>query len=161
MCYGIRQSFRRRKAVISLLVLFMSLASPCAADPSFPGIRVELNRAKGLSLHVTLGSGSATTVRFSYSRLPWASGDSMVIVAAVAGGRCLRRDLPVGDPMLHEIALEPGGSLSGDIDLEKLFPDIRNTLKQSDVQLFWAYEAPQALQIPRWSGGWILVPEEK
>jgi len=85
----------------------------------------------------------------------------MIIVAAIPGGRCLERELPVADPMYDEISLEPNASLSGNIDLERLFPDIRRVLKKVNVQLFWAYEAPDILQIPHWSGGWILIPQQK
>ena len=64
----------------------------------------------------------------------------MVIVAAMSGGRVLERELPVDDPV---------------------FPNLRRALKASDVQLFWAYEAPESLHISRWSGGWILIPQQK
>jgi hypothetical protein len=72
-----------------------------------------------------------------------------------------KRDIPVDDPMLDEISVEPNTPLSGDIDLERLFPDIRRVSKVSDVQLFWAYEGPEALHISHWSGGWILIPKQK
>jgi hypothetical protein len=34
-------------------------------------------------------------------------------------------------------------------------------IKKSDIQLFWAYQAPKELNLPRWSGGWILLPHQK
>jgi hypothetical protein len=29
------------------------------------------------------------------------------------------------------------------------------------VHLFWAYKSPEALHIPRWSGGWVLIPRKE
>jgi len=36
-----------------------------------------------------------------------------------------------------------------------------NALKKSDVLLFWAYKAPAALHIPRWTGGLVVIPQQK
>jgi hypothetical protein len=55
----------------------------------------------------------------------------------------------------------PDQSLTKDIDLEALFPKLRDALKSIDVQLFWTYEAPEVLYIPHWSGGWIVIPKQK
>jgi hypothetical protein len=63
--------------------------------------------------------------------------------------------------MFEEVTMEPGKSLTGEINLEALFPDINRLLKYRDLQLFWAYEAAGELNIPRWSGGWLLIPQKK
>ena len=85
----------------------------------------------------------------------------MVLVAAIGGGRCLRLERRQRDSQAEPVvSLAPHESLGGDIDLEGLFAQIRSFLKESDVQLFWAYEAPETLHIPRWSGGWILIPKQ-
>jgi hypothetical protein len=41
------------------------------------------------------------------------------------------------------------------------FSDLRRWTAVSDVHLFWAYEAPKELNIPHWSGGWMLIPKTK
>ena len=118
-------------------------------------------RGAHLSLHVTLWSGANTAIKVSRNRLPWAADESLIVVTAIGNGQCLKRDVPVDDPMFDEISIEPKTLLSGDVDLERLFPDIRRVSEVSDVQLFWAYEAPEALHISHWSGGWVLIPKQK
>jgi hypothetical protein len=155
-CY-IRAEFLK----VITLVLFIALSGiRCAAEPQEPGVRVEMNRIN-LSLHITLTTGAKTTAKVSRNRLPWEAGDSLMVIAARANGQCLERLVPVNDPMFDEIVMEPNVPLSGDVDLKKIFPDLRRLSELSDVQLFWAYEAPEALHISHWSGGWILIPKQK
>jgi hypothetical protein len=125
-----------------------------------PGIRFELNRQQHLSLHITLKSGAKASVKVPRHQLPW-SGDALVIVAVRGNGQCLKRNVPVDDPLFREVLVEPDIPAQGEIDLEMLFPEIRRVLQGSDVQLFWAYNAPDALNIGRWSGGWLLIEQEK
>lgn len=147
-------------SIFALFMLLAALPNAGASDTKPAGIVVELKSGMHLVLHVTLTSAADKAVGVSRDELPWGTHDSMVIVAALAGGRCLNRTRPVEDPPFDKISLDPDQPLTGDIDLETFFPDIRRVLKESDVQLFWAYEAPQALHIPRWSGGWILIPKQ-
>jgi hypothetical protein len=85
----------------------------------------------------------------------------MVLVPVWRDGQCLAKFYPVEDLPVRQFSLEPYGSLSGDIDLQSVFPDLEKALKKSDINLFWAYEAPPELQSTRWSGGWILIPKTK
>jgi hypothetical protein len=149
------------KAVAALVISSVLFPVVAPADTGAPGIQVELKHAKSLSLRVTLRSGTATTVKFTRDKLPWATSDSMVIIAAVAGGSCLEKEQPIEDPVLVELFLNPNEAMSGDIDLERMFPRLKDVLKLTDVQLFWAYEAPEALHFPHWSGGWLLIPKQK
>lgn len=154
---------RNRRAYLQVTLLIAPLFFSSAGygnDTKASGIKVELNEAKPLSLRITLTSGAAKTVRFTRDKLPWSAGHNMSIVVALEG-RCLNRELPVSDSMFDEISMEPNTSLTGKIDLEAIFPDIDRVLKDRDLQLFWAYEAPAELNIPRWSGGWILIPRQK
>jgi hypothetical protein len=146
--------------LLGALLLTVPPASPAISQTRAGGVRVELGNERPLRLRITLRSGSEKTEQIFYNELPWGSQESMVIVAALAGGRSLARDRPVEDPQARPMSLGPHSSLTGDIDLERRFPDIHHILKESDVQLFWAYEAPEALHIPRWSGGWILIPQQ-
>jgi hypothetical protein len=153
-----------RRAYAELLgaaLLIGLVVSQAGGQTNSVGVKIELIPQESLQLRVTLRSGSADLAKFSQSELPWGSQESMVLVAAIGGGRCLRRERSGGDPQAEPIvSLAPHKSLTGDIDLERLFPQIRSILKESDVQLFWAYEAPETLHIPRWSGGWILIPKQ-
>lgn len=157
--------FRRSKrcfkllAAFAILLAFTSVVSATDANPA--GVFVKVKNAKHLSLEVALTIATGRTVKVSRDKLPWGTNESMVIVAALPGGRCLSRLVPIDDPPFEDISLAPGQSLTKDIDLESLFPKLRSVLKDIDVQLFWAYEAPEALHISHWSGGWILIPKQK
>ena len=59
-----------------------------------------------------------------------------------------------------KVSVEPGATLAGDIDLTDVIRDLTVT-KKSDVHLFWAYKAPDGLHIPRWSGGWVFIPQQR
>jgi hypothetical protein len=156
-----RRTLLRYLRPIALVLLVIFTALPDAGDSQERGIRVELKRDAHLSLHLTLRSGAATTVKISRNNLPWEAGNSLIVVTAIRNGQCLKRFVPVNDPFFDEVAVDPNTPLGGDVDLEALFPDLRRVSKVSDVQLFWAYEAPAALQISHWSGGWILIPQQK
>jgi len=149
------------RSIIALFILVASSALAGAADKRPTGLLVELKQGTHLVLHITLTSAAEKAVKVSRDELPWGTHYSMVIVAALAGGRCLNRTRPVEDPPFDKISLDPDQPLIGDVDLETLFPDIRRALKESDVQLFWAYEAPESLRIPHWSGGWISIPKQQ
>jgi hypothetical protein len=45
--------------------------------------------------------------------------------------------------------------MTGDID------HLSRATKRSEVHLLWAYESPEELHISHWSGGWILLPQQK
>ena len=154
--------FSRDRHLGPVIALAIGLLAPtyvAKADHENAGMRVQLKDGPRLALRVTLTSAASKAVRVSRDELPWGTHDSMVIVAALAGGRCLDRIRPVEDAPFDEISLLPDQPVSREIDLEALFPNIRRALKESDVQLFWAYRAPETLHVPRWSGGWILIPK--
>ena len=150
-----------------LTVLFYSflLIAPfgklLGESPREAGIRVQLVAKNRLSLHVTLTSGAEEAVTISRAHLPWESQDSILVTLTRANGQCLKRNVFVEDPLLDRIAIEPNKPISGDVDLERAFPDLKKVLHVSDVHLFWAYNAPEGLKIPAWSGGWIFIPRQE
>ena len=85
----------------------------------------------------------------------------MVFAAVRARGQALELELPVEDPTSDQISVGPRETLTGEIDLERVITDLEQKTKESDIHLFWAYEAPKGLGIPHWTGGWILIPKHK
>lgn len=147
--------------LIAIGLLCAALPGAFCADTAPQGLSVELKYGTRISLQITLRPDIQHALQVPANELPWGSRDSMVVVAAITGGRCLRTMRPIEDPPFSQTTIEPNSLLKGEIDLQTLFPDLRSVLKQSDVQLFWAYESPVALHIPRWSGGWILIAKTK
>ena len=84
----------------------------------------------------------------------------MVFAAARPNEEAVELLLPVSDPGWKEISVKPGETLTGDVDLRYVIGD-SSALKKSDVLLFWAYKAPAALRLPNWSGGLVVIPQQK
>jgi hypothetical protein len=141
-------------------ILVLSFASG-ANEATRQDIQVELNPQKPLWLRVTLRSRAETPITFYKERLPWGNRYSMILVAVKPDGRCLQEFFPIDDPGIDKVTLAPGAALSGDIDLGNFFKDLEGASKESDVNVFWAYEAPPEMHVARRSGGWILIPQRK
>lgn len=149
---------RYATALVTILVLSFASGTNEAARPD---IQVELNPQRPLWLRVTLRSHAETPITLYKERLPWGNRYSMTLVAVNPDGQCLQEFFPIDDPGIDKVNLAPGAALSGDIDLGNFFKDLEVASKKSDVNVFWAYEAPPELRIARRSGGWILIPQRK
>ncbi len=125
-----------------------------------PGVKVALSRQNSLRLDVTLTSGAATTVQINRFELPWGFRYSMVFAAARPDEETIELLLPVADPVMSDISVKPGETLTGEVDLRYVIRDL-SILKKSDVLLFWAYKAPAALHLPSWQGGLVVIPQQK
>ncbi len=84
----------------------------------------------------------------------------MVLTAVKSNGERVELIYPEDDPSPEEITIAPGAIIEGDLDLSDVFADL-SVIKKSDVHLFWAYKSPEELHIPRWSGGWVLIPRQQ
>ena len=143
-------------------VAFVVLPLACGGSETAPSdIQVQLSNQEPISLRVTLRSRAETRATFRKYRLPWGNRYSMILVAVTAHGDCLDRNFPIDDPSPERVTFEPNESLSGEINLRQHFDGLDNALKKSDIHLYWAYDAPKELNIPKWSGGWILIPQRK
>ncbi|HZR65025.1 MAG TPA: hypothetical protein VFA85_07750 [Terriglobales bacterium] len=125
-----------------------------------PGVEVALNREVPLHLRVTLTSGAANEVKLYRSELPWGNRYSMVFAAAKPNSEVLDLVYPVDDPGPTQITMKAGDTLTGEIDLQYVIKDL-SILKKSDALLFWAYKTPAALHLPRWTGGLVIIPQQK
>jgi hypothetical protein len=149
---------RFASAVILCLAAF--LTATVAQDTPQSGIHVELNPHKPLRMHVKLRSGAATAVTIFRSQLPWGNRYSMILTAVKSNGDHIEFFYPEDEPSMEEVTIAPGATIEGDLDLSDVFADLSVT-KKSDVHLFWAYKSPEELHIPRWSGGWVLIPRQQ
>jgi hypothetical protein len=145
------------RSLIATTMLFVMSASSGGNEATVPDIRVELSNQKPLWLRVTIHSRADAPITFFKWRLPWGNRHSMILVAVTPDGKCLQQFYPIDDPGFEKISLDPGASVSGDINLRNFFTDLDSAVNKSDVHLFWAYEAPEELTIARRSGGWILI----
>jgi hypothetical protein len=149
------------KALTRLTLVIALLLLPAGAqEKTVPGgIRVKVSSLQPLRLQITLQCGA--NKRVDKGDLPWATRYSMVLVAAKSNSEPLEKMLPVEDPAWGDISVEPGQILTGTLHLEGIFKGFDEARKKGDIHLFWAYHAPGGLGIPRWSGGWILIPQDR
>jgi hypothetical protein len=143
------------------VLCFFSLPTGGNEDTS-PDVKVELS-GKKLSLHVTVHSRSESRVTLAQWRLPWGGGQhSTHFVPVDSDGVCIGNGyFPEEYPGYRKVSIDPNGSTSGEVDLQRVIPDLGKALKNSDVHLFWVYGAPEELHIAHYSGGWILIPQQK
>lgn len=155
-----------RKIISKLFIIAISSAIFAAAvggsNSSLPDIKVELDTERSLLLHVTLWFRAEKPVTFAKYRLPWGNRNSMLFVPVNTDGQCIGDQLlTIDDPSFEKVSLNPNESISGDLDLHRFVPELQEALKKSNVHLFWAYKAPDELNIAHWSGGWILISQQK
>lgn len=147
----------------SLALALALLILPCNGEGQATdrGLKVEVSSLKPLLLHFTLKSSADEPVEIFRSQVPWATRYSVVLAVVKANGECLEKILAIEDPPIGKILVKPGQVLTGDLNLESIFKGLNEAKKKSDLHLFWAYQAPDQLKIGSWSGGWILIPQDR
>jgi hypothetical protein len=130
-------------------------------EDTSPDMKVELSSQKPLWLHITLRSRAETRVTFWKWQLPWGNYNSMMLIAVTPGEHFVKRAYPVDDPSPEKISMEPDEQQAGELNLQMRFIGLEAVLKKSDVHLFWAYQPPKELNIPRRLGGWVLITQQK
>jgi hypothetical protein len=147
--------------VATLGVMLLLFSANVDGQMKQGSINVEISSMNPLRLHVTLRSGADKRTAIDRGQLPWVTRYGMTLVAVKADGQCLERVLPVEDPPVGTISVEPRQVLTGDVNLDGIFKGLDEAKRKSDVHLFWAYHAPEGMGIARWSGGWILIPHDR
>ncbi len=151
-----------RRYLIALVAVLAFALSSGGSENSPSDIKVELDSQKPLTLNVTVRSHSETRVALAKWRLPWGNQRSMLMVPVSRDGECIDNKYFAEEyPEYEKVSIDANGTVSGKIDLQKVIPELREALKKSDVHLFWTYKAPEELRIAQWSGGWILIPQQK
>jgi hypothetical protein len=144
---------------ICLLLLFSAVPGGAQEIPT--GVFIKLSKRNPLQLQITVRSLAKARTTIYKSELPWELRHSITLVAVMPNGECLEQNVIAGDPSPEQVSLDPNESVSGDVNLTEIFKDLSVAIKKSDIHLFWAYRAPEELNLPRWSGGWILLPRQK
>jgi hypothetical protein len=85
----------------------------------------------------------------------------MEFVAVTPDEHYVKRIWPIDEPSPENTSMEPNETLSGDFNLQMKFIGLDGTVKKSSVRLFWAYNARKELNISDWSGGMIIIPQQK
>lgn len=108
---------------------------------------------------------SKSTISIPQSRLPWATRQSVVLVAVDAEtGEPLRPIVPIedsfGPPPI--IALSSGKNVRGNLDIARFADNVDNVLTERAIVVFWYYTAidESGLDLGHF-GGWMLAPRKR
>jgi hypothetical protein len=115
---------------------------------------------------MTVTNESGAAVEINEAWLPWGHLYTTALVAlwpADPGdrGRTLERTTVQANPFGSVVTIRPGESRTGDIALDRQFPDLRAWLERSQIILFWSYVPRYTTRVegPR-TGGWLVIPRE-
>jgi hypothetical protein len=147
-----------RSNSLALLAVLTIFAVQGRAQTENFGVEAKLRKDEPSHLQITVRSLATAPATIYKSDLPWELRHSIILTAVTSAGDSLPQNVIAGDPSLQKITLNPGQSVSGDIDLKAVFKDLDGVRRKSDVLLFWAYRSPDGLNLPKWSGGLILIP---
>ena len=110
-------------------------------------------------LHIALTNSCAETLLVYESDLPWGNLDSLMIVIATSRrGSTLPPPLVLDDPGPTTVALKPGETVRGTVDLDGRFTTLRNVLRAGEVYVFWSFELrdTKSRHFPRQFGGFTI-----
>lgn len=150
----------RNRLLMACICLLLFAVLPGKAEDAQAGITVRLNAKTPLRLQLSVRSFAKVQTTIYRSDLPWGIRDSIVLIAVRPNGEYLEQNPIADDPSPEKVSLGPNESITGEIDLSRVFKKIDTATMESDILLFWAYEAPKGLALPRWSGGWLLLPQQ-
>jgi hypothetical protein len=151
---------RRRLRPLVLLVFPAIATAPVTAAPTTPAssgaaveiaVRAQYDEKDSRTIRMELENRSARTVRIAKPFLPWGSTFAALFAAVpmtdpVTSARCIERTTIMENPVGPEIAIEPGQTLRGTVELQSQFPELEKHLRRGDVIVFWSY-------VPRLSDG--------
>jgi hypothetical protein len=149
---------RRCILVIGLLLVWSLVGR---AQTACDAISVALDNQRPLQLRMSLRSHAKARTTIYKSDLPWGIRDSIILVAVKRNGEYVEQLRLADDPSPQRISVDPNQVLTGMVDLTEALRDIAVLTRKSDINMFWAYAPPKELGLPRWCGGWILLPKQR
>jgi hypothetical protein len=90
----------------------------------------------------TVVNRASEAVELYFASLPWIESSPLKLKAFADAGnrsRVLKQVRVIHDAPFRLVTIGPGESLSGTIDLENHFPNIRRELRSHDVLLLWEF----------------------
>lgn len=112
------------------------------------------------TLEIAISNSRATSIKLYSADLPWATRHSLLLVAMTNDSQQSRIDeaLYVDDPGPGYTVIGPKDTKTGSIDLTRRFPDLSKVRRESEVIIFWSYQAKLVTgeQTRRVSGAVVL-----
>lgn len=127
-----------------VLILFVvSLTTAAASATIDVDGRVQCSASNGVRLALTLKNLSDRSIEISTGDLPWGMTSSifLIVVTKTSAPELLAPIRHFDDPRVGSTTLKPLASATGEIDLQRRFPDLLARLKNSDLLVVWSYKA--------------------
>ena len=156
---------RRRRTVILMLSLVTPVGARAAEPATDANVRLQvlLTVKNGeYLLGETLTSADSRPFVLQSSELPWGEGRSLHLDTFIPDSRGAKlASSPLGPPPRGEIVLEAGRSLSGELNLNKVFIGLERMLDIHPVIIHWAYQfrATRPAAAAGWQAGSFVIPK--
>jgi hypothetical protein len=152
----------RNSVVLLWLVLFLYglVLGPHAVAGQPLSVQVSVRAvATGPRLAFVVKNVSDEPVTLEEWRLPWGQRQSVVVIAAERkSGAPLKQATLIDDVFQSpKVTINPGKSLSGEIDLTHYVADIDSKLRKTDLILFWYYNSRGVAGSLGEYGGWLSL----
>jgi hypothetical protein len=137
--------------LLSLWLLFFSITSgdtlkldPATADHL--SVVVTLDKSAVTLLRVTIRNNSLLPVSLRADSLPWSHRGAMLLIIAEPSTQTqLEQKVVISDTFTSVITVPARGNVTGVVNLDALFPSLRDMTRRVDLVLFWAFR----LEFPR------------
>ncbi len=112
------------------------------------------------TLEIEVATPSEVYLRLRRDYLPWARYGSIFVKALrLDRGESLAADIPVSDPTARTVDVPVGTRLVGAVELDERFPRLAETLKETDVAVFWAFRLRAADWTATAAAGAFVLPQ--
>lgn len=135
-----------KKLILLIVAILLSNVAVAADAPAFALVVKPINSLAGIKLRMELKNISADSKVVFQGALPWVDGVSGARLFGFSGNLdegdvTLRPIRTVGAVFnsLTEIVINPGASLTGDVDLEERFPGMIDLLRKESIFVYWIY----------------------
>jgi hypothetical protein len=154
--------------LVGLLFLIGYATSGAPSDPNLTdlGLTASAVRAQngGWLMQFELRYTGEAPLAVDERSLPWKSPRELLIEAFQlnpAGTRLARPESRTRDLPRASLTLNPGDTVSGQVNLSARLPELAAAIQESDVVLFWSHQMRSADSqvLPRLNGG-VVIPKQ-
>lgn len=147
------------KVCAPALLAAACLAAPAWCEDAAPfSVSCQLDTGGASHLHCVVRNPSDRTIRVPFAAIPWMTPQALRVWAFVVADpvREIAQDGLAADPFGLEVAVKPGQSIEGEVDLEGRMPTLRAERRKSDVCVTWVYHRPAAPAAELSAGAGVL-----
>jgi hypothetical protein len=155
----------RKRVTITSILSILAAGGAHSQEPA-TGAKVRLEvvltfKNGSYQVEEMLKSDDSRAFVLRRSQLPWGEGRSLYLDTFIPDSRGVKLgSTPLGPPAHDKVSLEAGGSLSGELNLNKRFVGLEKILALHPVIIHWAYQfqAAEPAVAGEWQAGSFVIP---